>query len=123
MNTKKLLSISVVVCSFLFLAGCSGNKAAVAPSSGTTTGTQNAQGTTKVDATRAQCLEMTSYGMKIALAQAKWDTATVTQYTQKWAALEQQFLAGNIEYQQACNKFMADSTFIQEVQKSLQVLK
>ena len=106
---KKSLVISTIAFSLLLLAGC-GSKT-------TTTTTTPITNTTKVDATKDQCMDMVVYGMNIALAQTKWDTATVTKLTNEAADLEQKLRAENVEYEQACNKYMTDMNFIKEVQK------
>jgi hypothetical protein len=36
--------------------------------------------------------------------------------------LEMKYRAWNVEYEQACNKFMTDTTFINAVQKRIQEL-
>lgn len=127
MNTKKLVSMSVVAISFLILAGCGQKKTVETTTVNETPQVQDTQvqgavqNTAKVDATKAQCLEMTAYGMKIALDTAQWNNTS--KWLQKGADLEQKFRAENVEYEEACNKFMSDPAFIQEVQKSLQELK
>lgn len=112
---KKSLVISTIAFSLLLLAGCGSKTTTVTTS--TTTTTTPITNTTKVDATKDQCMDMVVYGMNIALAQTKWDTATVTKLTNEAADLEQKLRAENVEYEQACNKYMTDMNFIKEVQK------
>ncbi|MEI6119052.1 MAG: hypothetical protein WCP92_07765 [bacterium] len=42
---------------------------------------------------------------------------TVEKLTQEAATLEKKFNTENVEYETACNKYMTDASFIQEVQK------
>jgi len=121
---KKLLSLSLIACSLVILAGCGNKKADV---SDTTTVDTNVPAVTtntkKVDATKAQCLEMVTYGMNLAIAQWKWDTATVAKITADASNLEAKFRTDNVEYENACNKYMTDADFIKEVQKLTTGLK
>jgi PBP1b-binding outer membrane lipoprotein LpoB len=70
---KKLLSVAVITCSVILLAGCGSKKADVSDTVTTDTTvpavtTTNGQ---KTDATKAQCLEMVRFGMNLAIAQQK----------------------------------------------------
>ncbi|MCX6824113.1 MAG: hypothetical protein NT085_03215 [candidate division SR1 bacterium] len=117
---KKLLSFSLIACSVILLAGCGSKKADV--SDVTTTGNIAVPAVTttngkKVDATKAQCLEMVTFGMNLAIAQSKGDKLNIEKLTQEAATLEKKFNTENVEYETACNKYMTDADFIKEIQK------
>jgi len=122
---KKLLGLSLIVCSVIVLAGCGSKKSAVVDTTTTDTTVPAVTATNgkKVDATKAQCLEMITYGMNLAIAQWKWDTTTVAKLTQEAATLQEKFNMDNVEYELACNKYMTDASFIKEVQKLTTQLK
>jgi hypothetical protein len=69
---KKFLIAAGAVCSLALLAGCGGAKTADVPTDttpivdATMPTTSNA---TKVDATKEQCLQMVTFGMRAAVAQ------------------------------------------------------
>ena len=114
---KKLVLFSAVVFSLVLVAGCGMKTTTVTTDTTTPTTTTTTTNTKKVDATKDQCMDMVVYGMKIALAQTKGDTATATKLADEASALEKKMIAGNVEYEQACNKYMTDMNFINEVQK------
>jgi len=64
---KKLLLLSAVIFSLLFVAGC-GTKKADISDTGTTAQTTGA--TTAKDATKDECLELMAYAFKVAQLQA-----------------------------------------------------
>jgi hypothetical protein len=66
---------------------------------------------------------MVTFGMNMAIAQSKWDKINIEKLTQEAAALEKKFNMANIEYETACNKYVTDPDFIQEVQKLSTQLK
>jgi PBP1b-binding outer membrane lipoprotein LpoB len=71
---KKLLSVAIIACSVILLAGCGSKKADVSDVTATGDITVPAVTTTngqKSDATKAQCLEMVTFGMNMAIAQSK----------------------------------------------------
>jgi len=69
---KKLLSLAVITCSVILLAGCGSKKADVSDTTtDTTVPAVTAINGKKVDASKAQCLQLVTYGMKVALAQTK----------------------------------------------------
>lgn len=120
---KKLLSFSLIACSVVLLAGCGSKKVDVSDVTVDTTVPAVTTNTTKVDATKEQCLELVTYGMKVALLQTKWDTATAAKLADEAATLEKKFIAGNVEYETACNKYMTDASFVQEIQKQVKELQ
>lgn len=121
---KKLLGLSLIACSVILLAGCGSKKADVTDTTtDTTVPAVTATNGQKTDATRTQCLDMVKFGMNLAIAQQKWDKMNIEKLTQEAAALEKKFNTANVEYETACNKYMTDASFIQEVQKLSTQLK
>ena len=123
---KKLLSLAVITCSVILLAGCGSKKADVSDVTATGTTTVpavTAQNGKKVNATKVQCLEMVQYGMNMAIAQQKGDKMSVEKLTQEAATLEKKLNMANVEYETSCNTYMTDASFIQEVQKMTTQLK
>jgi PBP1b-binding outer membrane lipoprotein LpoB len=101
MNTKKLLSISVIAISLLVFAGCK-TKTVTAPSTTTTTTTTTTTPTTPttpvangktVSATQAQCLDLIAYGMKIAIDQGQAKTTDADALAKKASDLEMKYRA------------------------------
>jgi len=110
--------------SLLLVAGC-GTKTTTTTPTTTTTTTTNA---TTTNATREQCLELMAYAFKVSQLQALWDTAAMWTWAQKANDLELQLKAKNLEYEQACNKYLAntnmnDMSFYNDVQKRVKELK
>ena len=70
-----------------------------------------------MDATKDQCMAMVVYGMKVALAHTKGDTATANKLANEAMELEKKMIADNVEYETACEKYMTDASFVQEIQK------
>lgn len=126
MQTKKLVLLSSIVFTLLLLAGC-GKKTEtqmVTPeewtpiAETTTVETTTVETTTKtVPATKSQCLELVVYGMKVALLQGKWNTASATKLAQEASDLEKKYISSKIEYEESCGMYMIDQQFVQEVQK------
>ena len=129
MQTKKVVSFSLIACSLLFLAGCGTKTPDVStnetPVVDTTVKTTDVNVKT-TDATKEQCLELMAYAMKVAQLQSLWDTAAMTTWAQKANEIELQYKAKNLEYEQACNKYLADTkdmSFYNDVQKRIKELK
>lgn len=121
MQTKKLLLLSSIVFTLLLLAGC-GKKTeteTVTPDEWMpTVETTTVETTSKtVPATKEQCLELVVYGMKVALLQTKWETATATKLAQEASDLEKKYISSKIEYEESCGIYMIDKDFVQEIQK------
>ena len=120
---KKLLLLSAVIFSLLLVAGC-GTKKADISDTGTTAQTTGA--TTAKDATKDECLELMAYAFKVAQLQALWNTAGMSTRAQKASDLELKYRAEGREYEEACNKYLAntnDMSFYTEVQKRVKELK
>lgn len=121
MQTKKLLFLSSIVFTLLLLAGCEKKTETqmVTPDEWTPIAeTTTVETTSKtVPATKEQCLELVVYGMKVALLQGKWNTASATKLAQEASDLEKRYISSKVEYEESCGKYMIDAAFVQEIQK------
>jgi len=134
MNTKKVVGFSLIACSFLLLAGC-GNKTVEVTDETTpvdetvTTPVDETVTTTDVkttDANKEECIDLMVYAFKVAQLQALWDTAGMQTWAHKANDLEIKYRAQNKEYEEACNKYLAntaDMSFYNEVQTRVKELK
>jgi hypothetical protein len=126
MNTKKALGFSVIAISLLLLAGCGGaKKAPVVTITGEVPAVIDTTVTKNKDATKEQCMDLMVFAFKVAQDQAQGKTDVAT-WVNKANDLELKYRAEGLEYEQACNKYLAntaDMSFFNEVQKRVAELK
>lgn len=121
---RKFLSFSVVVCSLLFFVWCGATPSAdTSPDEkligNDTTETQDVTNTV----TREQCVELMAYAMKWTEYMGQKDMVKFYMWAEKLQILQEKYNVDDDIYDQVCNEFLVEESFMDEIQTRMWEIK